>query len=894
MSVDISTELAAILAAIYGEEVRGSIHDALLKMNNNLNTAIGNQLLTIDDTLTATDPHAAADSKKVGDVIQTISGLVAFNYNPASSYAVGDYCSYGYSPTTVGHIYRCTTAINGGEAWNPDHWVSIDFSNRIGEIIQYLFNKIATIYDPTKAYSVGDFCTYGNNKSDPGRIYRCNTAIGSGGETWNASHWTLVNLADEINRAEDELSAFDVTLNASWELGSISTNGVDAVSTTRIRTVNAIDFDAKIVAVSVNSGYRAAIVWYNGSGGFLRNDYWKTGTSLIIPPIGAKKLRIVLSKSQEETADLSYSVNISVIGNRSVDDIERNLLKWNSTDVLVNANKTNRSTGGVNFTWNADGSCSIVGTNTTTVICDFYKGTAIPSWIEPGKDYYVRFSSNDSKVSMRIYNYTVDETLYVITNNTVINIPSTTAGLTIRFTVTAGTHNVTINPSILTLPPISDYIQNIEATANINIDAQVAVMCSQPIYTEVDGTSLYLYFGGLTFRSRISVIKSLTSIGEDVTLVTSPNGKSNCIAIPYGKSLIYRVSTGKVEIVSNAYSGADAILLAYVTSGGKLTAGHLYTNLIEQKCKDDAWNPMPDYFASILPGKLQTITNNMATAGRHGFSMIHITDTHVTQNSHNSEILISNILKNSRVKYLLHNGDIVGSYTDSQQSCMDTLREHISGFELHGKRMFVNIGNHDYNYVHNNDDHPERIITQDQIYAAIMADMQGVVYYQPGKYHWYYVDEASSTALIGFQTGYNYSTFGVLAEDLPPLKALLDSLTVDNIIFSAHQIFSQNSGTGLYTNLNNNNYNQIRTTIDSSVNASKVKCILTGHNHYDYSVVDNGLLVVSTTTDSYIQDSSYAGTTDELAFDVCTFDWSANKLYMTRIGRGSDRVFTLV
>lgn len=214
MAVDISTELAAILAAIYGEEVRGSIHDALLKMNNNLNTAIGSQLLTIDDTLTATDPHAAADSKKVGDVIQTISGLVAFNYNPASSYAVGDYCSYGYSPTTVGHIYRCTTAINGGEAWNPDHWVSIDFSNRIGEIIKYLFNKIATIYDPTHAYAVGDFCTYGNNKSDPGRIYRCNTAIGSGGEAWNASHWTLVDLADVVADVEDEISDLKGELKA--------------------------------------------------------------------------------------------------------------------------------------------------------------------------------------------------------------------------------------------------------------------------------------------------------------------------------------------------------------------------------------------------------------------------------------------------------------------------------------------------------------------------------------------------------------------------------------------------------------------------------------------------------------------------------------------------------
>ena len=789
MSVDISTELAAILAAIYGEEVRGSIHDALLKMNNNLNTAIGNQLLTIDDTLTATDPHAAADSKKVGDVIQTISGLVAFNYNPASSYAVGDYCSYGYSPTTVGHIYRCTTAINGGEAWNPDHWQSIEFANRIGEIIQYLFNKIATIYDPTHAYAVGDFCTYGNNKSDPGRIYRCNTAIGSGGEAWNASHWTLVDLADVIADADDKIA---------------------------------------------------------------------------------------------------------------------DLLKYNSSDILKNGTRNNRVTGGVTFTWNDDGSCTVTGTNTSNVICNMHNG-ALPAWIEAGKSYYIKHDSES--VNFRLFDTTNSTSVLLIGGMHIdeeVTIPESCQRVLIQLQAVPGTHNEIINPVMLTaetnlaltkltqnnMNRIADVETSIEDF--INLDIQTAVLHSQDIYIETDGSNLYLYFGGLVCRSRISVIKDLASIGEDVALVTSPLGRTNCIAIPYGKSLIYRVTTNKIEIVNNKFSGKDSILLAYITSNGKLAAGHFYTQLIEQKLnEEDGSDVIPVYFSAVIPVKLQTITNNMAIAGRHGFSIIHITDTHVTKNSHNSEILISNILKNSRVKYLLHNGDIVGSYTDSQQSCMDTLRKHISGFELHGKRMFVNIGNHDYNYVNNNVQHPERIITQDQIYAAIMADMQEVVYYQPGKYHWYYVDEPSSTALIGFQTGYNYSTFGVLAEDLPPLKALLDSLTVDNVIISAHQIFSQNPDTELYTSLNNNNYSQIRATIDASVNASKVKCILTGHNHYDYSVVDNGLLVVSTTTDSYIQDSSYAGTTDELAFDVCTFDWSANKLYMTRIGRGSDRVITL-
>lgn len=51
---DISAELAAIESAVYGEEVRDAIHDGLEKMNSDLNTAIGTQVIdraTVDSIL---------------------------------------------------------------------------------------------------------------------------------------------------------------------------------------------------------------------------------------------------------------------------------------------------------------------------------------------------------------------------------------------------------------------------------------------------------------------------------------------------------------------------------------------------------------------------------------------------------------------------------------------------------------------------------------------------------------------------------------------------------------------------------------------------------------------------------------------------------------------------
>ena len=75
---DISAELAAIESAVYGEEVRDAIHDGLEKMNDDLNDAIGRQVLTVDDTLTVSG--AAADSAIVGGALATVTSEAGLNW----------------------------------------------------------------------------------------------------------------------------------------------------------------------------------------------------------------------------------------------------------------------------------------------------------------------------------------------------------------------------------------------------------------------------------------------------------------------------------------------------------------------------------------------------------------------------------------------------------------------------------------------------------------------------------------------------------------------------------------------------------------------------------------------------------------------------------------------
>lgn len=60
-------------------------------------------------------------------------------------------------------------------------------------------------YDSTASYAVGDYCLY------DGDLYKCSTAIASGGETWDATHWTATQIMDEV------ATAVDVTYDSQTE-----------------------------------------------------------------------------------------------------------------------------------------------------------------------------------------------------------------------------------------------------------------------------------------------------------------------------------------------------------------------------------------------------------------------------------------------------------------------------------------------------------------------------------------------------------------------------------------------------------------------------------------------------------------------------------------------------
>ena len=92
-------------------------------------------------------------------------------------------------------------------AYNDDADVSVINANMdlIDAESGRLRGNFAGTYDATATYAVGVYCIY------QGNLYRCTTAIGSGGEAWTAGHWAQVSVGEEITSLNGKIQNVDTT-----------------------------------------------------------------------------------------------------------------------------------------------------------------------------------------------------------------------------------------------------------------------------------------------------------------------------------------------------------------------------------------------------------------------------------------------------------------------------------------------------------------------------------------------------------------------------------------------------------------------------------------------------------------------------------------------------------
>lgn len=111
---DIKTEIGSVELPTTAQSLTGAIAE-LKGVNDDQNTAIGQNTTNI---------------AQVGGAVEGVSQLaytIANVYDSSATYAVGDYAIYQNT------LYKCTTAINVGETFDPAKWTSVKVMSEVGQ-----------------------------------------------------------------------------------------------------------------------------------------------------------------------------------------------------------------------------------------------------------------------------------------------------------------------------------------------------------------------------------------------------------------------------------------------------------------------------------------------------------------------------------------------------------------------------------------------------------------------------------------------------------------------------------------------------------------------------------------------------------------------------------------
>ncbi len=104
-----------------GDELKAKFDEAGTSIKNYLN----NTLTTETEQLVATEKTALQNSisslststtSSINELRTAENAMISDGYSTTKSYKIGDLCIYNNV------LYRCTTAIEEGEAWNGSHW----------------------------------------------------------------------------------------------------------------------------------------------------------------------------------------------------------------------------------------------------------------------------------------------------------------------------------------------------------------------------------------------------------------------------------------------------------------------------------------------------------------------------------------------------------------------------------------------------------------------------------------------------------------------------------------------------------------------------------------------------------------------------------------------------
>lgn len=323
---------------------------------------------------------------------------------------------------------------------------------------------------------------------------------------------------------------------------------------------------------------------------------------------------------------------------------------------------------------------------------------------------------------------------------------------------------------------------------------------------------------------------------------------------------------------------------------------------------------VPDYWMEQLVKKEKQAEATLDEMDGEGVSFVFLSDTHWGKNAKKSPALIRHIIDFTPFDDVIFGGDVITTYTSTQEEAMKIGKEFQDAFSFLGTRFHCLVGNHD-----NNSDGqpgiPERHLSDDQVYSWLQSHITDVV--RGGPFNYYYDNLEAKTRIICLDTGRYY--LSMFRDKLPETVRFavesLDSLPEGwHAIIASHiwcsSRFGPNSTIQQYLEgfirpilrvFDAYNARMAGSYTDSGANVpydftqagGKIEFCVGGHTHHDHLTTTGGGIPIILARCDATSNTSLWGTDQEQSVTMFIADFANKRLTIHAIGRGEDRTIDL-
>lgn len=313
--------------------------------------------------------------------------------------------------------------------------------------------------------------------------------------------------------------------------------------------------------------------------------------------------------------------------------------------------------------------------------------------------------------------------------------------------------------------------------------------------------------------------------------------------------------------------------------------------------------PIPTYYTEQISNVISKHISDMLSIGKNGDDFIFITDIHWSGNYKHSPALIKKIVEDTNIHTVISGGDLIDRSLTSKESQITTMRDCINLFKNIGAPFLTAIGNHERNSAGVSDS--SLYLSENEVFSITQnaANWMPLSYADLERICFYYDKTATKTRYLFIDSGQNnIGDYDITASEITWMADAIGLTPSDwHIIVIVHDLGGYQSTTQPVGESNIFVYKTgaqaMLDRLDALLPTHKIEAVFAGHTHYDDNAVTAaGIPIIWTNSDAIWQ---YYGMTqpskhtiEAQCFDVVAMDYTAKKIYMRRVGRGSDRTIS--